>query len=106
MLGNQNTAESNAQLRIDVLVNLIKGTRQLLLCVAVSLIREGSENPQIIHQTLLLIASLAQWSSDSLLHHLMPILLSTGTYISPRDDLYSARVAEKVFNAFGTMICD
>lgn len=27
----------------------------------------------------------------------MPILLSTGGYISPRDDLYSARVAEKVF---------
>jgi hypothetical protein len=37
----------------------------------------------------------------------MPILLSTGSYVSPRDDLYSARVAEKVFfNAFRTMIGD
>lgn len=55
-----------------------------------------SENPQIIHQALLLVASLARWSSESILHHLMPILLSAGNYISPRDDLYSARVAEKV----------
>ncbi|KIM29205.1 hypothetical protein M408DRAFT_120332 [Serendipita vermifera MAFF 305830] len=72
-----------SQLRIDVLVKLVK----------------DSANPQIVHQALLVIAALAPWSSDSLLHHLMPILLSTGNYISPREDVYSARVAEKTIDS-------
>ncbi|CAG7851278.1 SubName: Full=Uncharacterized protein {ECO:0000313/EMBL:CCA66475.1} [Serendipita indica DSM 11827] len=77
------TAVITPQLRIDVLVNLIKDSAQ----------------PHLVHQALLLIAALVPWSSDSLLHHILPILVSTGSYISPRDDVYSARVAEKTIDS-------
>ncbi|KAG8835933.1 hypothetical protein FRC17_000018 [Serendipita sp. 399] len=56
---------------------------------------KDSGQPHLVHQALLLVAALVPWSSESLVHHIMPILLSTGSYISPRDDAYSARVAEK-----------
>ncbi|CAG8668421.1 1431_t:CDS:10, partial [Acaulospora colombiana] len=61
--------QSPSQLQIDVLVKLI--------------------------QALALVANLAPLSTDSILHHLMPIVISTGSFLSPRDDVYSVKVGEK-----------
>ncbi|KAG8860617.1 snoRNA-binding rRNA-processing protein utp10 [Serendipita sp. 411] len=77
------TDNKEVQLRIDVVVTIIKDSCQ----------------PHLVHQALLLVAALVPWSSESLIHHLMPILLSTGSYVSPRDDAYSARVAEKTVDS-------
>ncbi|PVG00071.1 hypothetical protein CPB86DRAFT_701979 [Serendipita vermifera] len=71
------------QLQIDVLVKLI----------------QDSSNPHIVHRALSLIASLAPLSTDSILHHLMPIVISTGSFLSPRDDIYSVKIGEKTLDS-------
>ncbi|KAH8112066.1 hypothetical protein DFH11DRAFT_1788270 [Phellopilus nigrolimitatus] len=66
-------------IRLDVLVELMR----------------TSENPQTFHQALLLMASLARLSPESVLHNVMPIFTFMGSNVFHRDDSYSFKVIQK-----------
>ncbi|KAG1852147.1 hypothetical protein DFJ58DRAFT_791745 [Suillus subalutaceus] len=52
------------------------------------------KNPQTFHQALLLMASLARLTPDSVLHNIMPIFTFMGTNVFHRDDSYSFKVVQ------------
>jgi U3 small nucleolar RNA-associated protein 10 len=53
-------------------------------------------NPQTFHQVLLLIAHMAPFARESVMHHIMPIFTFMGLNVFHRDDAYSFRVVQKV----------
>ncbi|KAG2151035.1 uncharacterized protein EDB93DRAFT_318060 [Suillus bovinus] len=67
--------------------------RPIRLDILVEIIRV-SENPQTFHQALLLMASLARLTPDSVLHNIMPIFTFMGTNVFHRDDSYSFKVVQ------------
>ncbi|OJA15136.1 hypothetical protein AZE42_07566 [Rhizopogon vesiculosus] len=67
--------------------------RPIRLDILVEIIRV-SENPQTFHQALLLMASLARLTPDSVIHNIMPIFTFMGTNVFHRDDSYSFKVVQ------------
>ncbi|KAG1775600.1 hypothetical protein EV702DRAFT_421745 [Suillus placidus] len=67
--------------------------RPIRLDILVEIVRV-SENPQTFHQALLLMASLARLTPDSVLHNIMPIFTFMGTNVFHRDDSYSFKVVQ------------
>lgn len=55
-----------------------------------------ASNPQTFNQALLLMATLARLSPDSVLHNVMPIFTFMGSNVFHRDDSYSFKVIQKV----------
>ncbi|OCH90866.1 hypothetical protein OBBRIDRAFT_729952 [Obba rivulosa] len=79
----ENTDLSAATIRVDILVELIR----------------ASDNPQTFHQALLLVASLARLTPDTVLHNVMPIFTFMGSNVFHRDDTYSFRVVRKTIDS-------
>ncbi|KAG7098539.1 hypothetical protein E1B28_000475 [Marasmius oreades] len=69
-------------IRLDILVELIRVT----------------ENPQTFQQALLLIANLARFAPDSVLHNIMPVFTFMGSNVFHRDDAYSFAVVQKTID--------
>lgn len=57
-----------------------------------------STSPQVQNSALLLIANLASWVPDLILHNLMPIFTFIGSTLLRQHDDYSAQVVDKVRN--------
>ncbi|KAF8125619.1 hypothetical protein EV363DRAFT_1225659 [Boletus edulis] len=75
---SEGTKPSARPLRLDVLVELIRVT----------------DNPQTFNEALLLMASLARLTPDSVLHNIMPIFTFMGSNVFHRDDSYSFKVVQ------------
>ena len=54
------------------------------------------DNTQTFHQALLLMASLARLTPESVLRNVMPVFTFMGSNIFHRDDSYSFRVVQQV----------
>ncbi|KAJ7456907.1 hypothetical protein FB451DRAFT_1275210 [Mycena latifolia] len=70
-------------IRLDILVELIR----------------VAENPQTFNQALLLMATLARLSPDSVLHNVMPVFTFMGSNVFHRDDSYSFKVVQKTIDS-------
>ncbi|KAK0447887.1 uncharacterized protein EV420DRAFT_1647628 [Desarmillaria tabescens] len=66
-------------IRLEVLVDLIR----------------TAQNPQTFQQALLLMATLARLTPDSVLHNIMPVFTFMGSNVFHRDDTYSFTVVQK-----------
>ncbi|GAA6015436.1 hypothetical protein JCM10207_008593 [Rhodosporidiobolus poonsookiae] len=58
----------------------------------------SSINPQIYHQSLLLLAQLGPLVPDQLVHNVMPIFTFMGANVLQRDDAYSLRVVDQTLD--------
>ena len=56
----------------------------------------ASENPQTFNQALLLVATLARLTPETVLRNVMPVFTFMGSNVFHRDDAYSFRVVQKV----------
>jgi U3 small nucleolar RNA-associated protein 10 len=74
------TAEYQSAVRADLLIDCIR----------------HSTSPQVQNSALLLIANLASWVPDLILHNLMPIFTFIGSTLLRQQDDYSAQVVDKV----------
>ncbi|KAJ7701560.1 hypothetical protein B0H17DRAFT_1195339 [Mycena rosella] len=70
-------------IRLDILVELIR----------------VADNPQTFNQALLLMATLARLSPDSVLHNVMPVFTFMGSNVFHRDDSYSFKVVQKTIDS-------
>ena len=61
-----------------------------------SIILLVSENPQTFNQALLLVATLARLTPETVLRNVMPVFTFMGSNVFHRDDTYSFRVVQKV----------
>ncbi|KIY65181.1 hypothetical protein CYLTODRAFT_357230 [Cylindrobasidium torrendii FP15055 ss-10] len=86
------TAISNTAEKVTEMPNLSPGA--IRLDVLVDLIRTAN-NPQTFQQVLLLMATLARLSPDSVLHNILPIFTFMGSNVFHRDDMYSFTVVQK-----------
>lgn len=68
-------------------------SRYLIFCYLVS------DNPQILHQALLLMADMAKLTPDAVLHNVMPVFTFMGSHVFHRDDPYSFTVVQRVGGA-------
>ncbi|KAH7920221.1 hypothetical protein BV22DRAFT_1199044 [Leucogyrophana mollusca] len=68
--------------------------RGIRLDILVEIIRV-SDNPQTFHQALLLMATLARLTPESVLHNIMPVFTFMGSNVFHRDDSYSFKVVQK-----------
>ncbi|KAK0216141.1 armadillo-type protein [Armillaria fumosa] len=66
--------------------------------VLVDLIRTA-QNPQTFQQALLLMATLARLTPDSVLHNIMPVFTFMGSNVFHRDDTYSFTVVQKTIDS-------
>lgn len=55
-----------------------------------------TDNPQTFNEALLLMANLARFTPDSVLHNIMPIFTFMGSNVFHRDDSYSFKVVQNV----------
>ncbi|KZT37682.1 hypothetical protein SISSUDRAFT_1062609 [Sistotremastrum suecicum HHB10207 ss-3] len=83
VLGRDTQVFSSITLRLDTLVDLIR----------------GSENPQVFNQALLLTGSLCRLAPESMLQNVMPIFTFMGSNVFHRDDAYSFRVVQKTIES-------
>jgi U3 small nucleolar RNA-associated protein 10 len=74
------TAEYQSAVRADLLIDCIR----------------HSTSPQVQNGALLLIANLASWVPELILHNLMPIFTFIGSTLLRQQDEYSAQVVDKV----------
>ncbi|KAF2011080.1 hypothetical protein BU24DRAFT_399265 [Aaosphaeria arxii CBS 175.79] len=79
---DRNAAEYQASVRADLLVDCIR----------------HSTNPQVQSAALLLIASLASWVPEVVLHNLMPIFTFIGSTLLRQTDDYSAHVVDQTIS--------
>ncbi|KAG6369730.1 hypothetical protein JVT61DRAFT_13599 [Boletus reticuloceps] len=79
---SKGTRPSARPIRLDVLVELIRVT----------------DNPQTFNEALLLMASLARLTPDSVLHNIMPIFTFMGSNVFHRDDSYSFKVVQNTID--------
>ena len=56
----------------------------------------AADNPQTFQQALLLMATLARLTPDSVLQNIMPVFTFMGSNVFHRDDTYSFTVVQKV----------
>ncbi|KZV82033.1 hypothetical protein EXIGLDRAFT_357306 [Exidia glandulosa HHB12029] len=70
---------NSAGVRLDVLVDVIR----------------SAENPQTLHQALLLFAKMAKLAPDSMVYNIMPVFTFMGSSVVHRDDSYSFHVVQK-----------
>ncbi|KAJ7079966.1 hypothetical protein B0H15DRAFT_1025307 [Mycena belliarum] len=70
-------------IRLDILVELIR----------------VADNPQTFNQALLLMATLARLSPDSVLHNVMPVFTFMGSNVFHRDDSYSFKVVQRTIDS-------
>jgi U3 small nucleolar RNA-associated protein 10 len=78
------TAEYQSAVRADLLIDCIR----------------HSPSPQVQNSALLLIANLASWVPELILHNLMPIFTFIGSTLLRQQDDYSAQVVDKVCITF------
>jgi U3 small nucleolar RNA-associated protein 10 len=78
----QSTAEYQSAVRADLLVDCIR----------------HSTSPQVQNAALLLIASLASWVPELVLHNLMPIFTFLGSTLLRQGDDYSAHVVDQTIS--------
>jgi U3 small nucleolar RNA-associated protein 10 len=76
----KDTNEYESSVRADLLIDCIR----------------HSASPQVQNAALLLIASLASWVPELILHNLMPIFTFIGTTLLRQQDEYSAHVVDQV----------
>ncbi|KAF1947547.1 hypothetical protein EJ02DRAFT_365114 [Clathrospora elynae] len=76
------TAEYQSAVRADLLIHCIR----------------HSGSPQVQNSALLLIANLAAWVPDLILHNLMPIFTFIGATLLRQGDDYSAQVVDKTIS--------
>jgi U3 small nucleolar RNA-associated protein 10 len=62
-----------------------------------------STSPQVQNSALLLIANLASWVPELILHNLMPIFTFIGSTLLRQQDDYSAQVVDKVWCSHSTL---
>jgi U3 small nucleolar RNA-associated protein 10 len=74
------TLEYQSAVRADLLIDCIR----------------HSASPQVQNSALLLIANLASWVPELILHNLMPIFTFIGSTLLRQQDEYSAQVVDKV----------
>lgn len=86
---------ASSAVRVDILVDLIRSRPFPRLYYTGANVSTAS-NPQTFNQALLLMASLARLSPDSVLHNVMPIFTFMGSNVFHRDDQYSFKVIQKV----------
>ncbi|KAL6703979.1 snoRNA-binding rRNA-processing protein utp10 [Coniothyrium glycines] len=77
-----NTSEYQNAVRADLLIDCIR----------------HSTSPQVQNSALLLIANLASWVPDLVLHNLMPIFTFIGSTLLRQQDDYSAQVVDKTIS--------
>ncbi|KAF1996325.1 U3 small nucleolar RNA-associated protein 10 [Amniculicola lignicola CBS 123094] len=75
----QNSADYQTFVRVDLLIDCIR----------------HSASPQVQNAALLLIANLASWVPESVLHNLMPIFTFIGSTLLKQQDDYSAHVVDQ-----------
>ncbi|KAH7908681.1 hypothetical protein BJ138DRAFT_1128268 [Hygrophoropsis aurantiaca] len=68
--------------------------RAIRLDILVEIMRM-SNNPQTFHQALILMATLARITPESVLHNIMPVFTFMGSNVFHRDDSYSFKVVQK-----------
>ncbi|KAF2183654.1 hypothetical protein K469DRAFT_634795 [Zopfia rhizophila CBS 207.26] len=78
----QQPADYQAAIRVDLLIDCIR----------------HSTSPQVQNGTLLLIASLASWVPELVLHNLMPIFTFIGSTLLRQKDDYSAHVVDQTIS--------
>ncbi|KAF2202853.1 hypothetical protein GQ43DRAFT_479562 [Delitschia confertaspora ATCC 74209] len=78
----QDAAEYRASIRADLLIDCIR----------------NSSSPQVQNAALLMIASLASWEPELVLHNLMPIFTFMGTTLLRQKDDYSAHVVDQTIS--------
>lgn len=87
-------------MRIDVLIDLIRGEEMVAHCgpasVDISASPIASGNPQLFQQALLIISSIAKIDPESVIQSVMPIFTFMGSNVFHRDDSFSFRVVQKV----------
>jgi U3 small nucleolar RNA-associated protein 10 len=76
----KDTADFQSAVRADLLIDCIR----------------HSTSPQVQNSALLLIANLASWVPELVLHNLMPIFTFIGSTLLRQQDDYSAQVVDKV----------
>lgn len=76
------TAEYQSAVRADLLIDCIR----------------HSTSPQVQNSALLLIANLASWVPDMILHNLMPVFTFIGSTLLRQQDDYSAQVVDKTIS--------
>ncbi|KAF2749714.1 U3 small nucleolar RNA-associated protein 10 [Sporormia fimetaria CBS 119925] len=76
------TADQQAAVRADLLIDCIR----------------HSESPQVQNAALLLIAGLASWVPELVLHNLMPIFTFIGATLLKQNDDYSAHVVDQTIS--------
>ncbi|KAF2845238.1 hypothetical protein T440DRAFT_502600 [Plenodomus tracheiphilus IPT5] len=76
------TTEYQSAVRADLLIDCIR----------------HSSSPQVQNSALLLIANLASWVPDLILHNLMPIFTFIGSTLLRQHDEYSAQVVDKTIS--------
>ncbi|KAF9034474.1 hypothetical protein BDZ89DRAFT_1158021 [Hymenopellis radicata] len=89
------TAVANVADKVTEVPNLSPGA--IRLEVVVDLIRTA-DNPQTFQQALLLMATLARLSPESVLHNIMPVFTFMGSNVFHRDDTYSFTVVQKTID--------
>ncbi|KAH7071776.1 armadillo-type protein [Paraphoma chrysanthemicola] len=77
-----NTADYQSAVRADLLIDCIR----------------HSTSPQVQNGALLLIANLASWVPEQILHNLMPIFTFIGSTLLRQQDDYSAQVVDKTIS--------
>ncbi|EAT90415.2 hypothetical protein SNOG_02203 [Parastagonospora nodorum SN15] len=77
----KDTADYQSSVRADLLIDCIR----------------HSTSPQVQNSALLLIANLASWVPELILHNLMPIFTFIGSTLLRQQDDYSAQVVDKVW---------
>ncbi|KAH8728106.1 U3 small nucleolar RNA-associated protein 10 [Phaeosphaeriaceae sp. PMI808] len=80
--GQAETVEYQSAVRADLLIDCIR----------------HSTSPQVQNSALLLIANLASWVPDLILHSLMPIFTFIGSTLLRQQDDYSAQVVDKTIS--------
>ena len=85
--------------RLDILVELIRGKRGHKAVLSFLTFSPVSENPQTFNQALLLMATLAKLAPNAILHNIMPIFTFMGSNVFHRDDSYSFKVVQKVIHS-------
>ncbi|KAF2677663.1 hypothetical protein K458DRAFT_377975 [Lentithecium fluviatile CBS 122367] len=78
----KDTAEYQASVRADLLIDCIR----------------HSTSPQVQNAALLLIATLASWVPELILHNLMPIFTFIGSTLLRQQDDYSAHVVDQTIS--------
>ncbi|KAF2124641.1 hypothetical protein P153DRAFT_349723 [Dothidotthia symphoricarpi CBS 119687] len=76
------TVEYQSAVRADLLIDCIR----------------HSTSPQVQNSALLLIANLASWVPDMILHNLMPVFTFIGSTLLRQQDDYSAQVVDKTIS--------